>query len=215
MYLILFGKPGSGKGTQGALLKERFNVPHISTGDIFREAIKTGTPLGTQAKAFMDRGELVTDDIVTGIVKERIEKSDCQSGFILDGFPRTVNQAQALDVVMKEKGKKITAVLNYSISQQEAARRLLARISCASCGALYNLINTPPAVEMVCDRCRNPLIRRGDDTEEVVNNRLKVYESQTAPVMDYYETKGVLLDIKAEAPVEAIFREVEGKLAAR
>jgi adenylate kinase len=213
MYLILFGMPGSGKGTQGQMLKEHFAIPHISTGDIFREAIKEKTPLGEKAKSFIDRGELVPDEIVTGIVKERIDKSDCEKGFVLDGFPRTVNQAESLDHCMGEKKKVITAVINYEITEAEALRRLLSRISCQKCGAVYNLIQSPPKAEMVCDRCGSEMKRRGDDTEEVINNRLKVYNAQTSPLLDYYGRKGLLTTIKAEAPVEKILKEVEGLLA--
>jgi len=212
MYLILFGMPGSGKGTQGAMLKEHFAIPHISTGDMFREAIKEKTPLGEKAQGFMERGALVPDEIVTGIVKERIEKVDCDRGFILDGFPRTVNQAEALDEMMTEKGRAITAVINYEISEGEASRRLLSRRSCSTCGTVYNLVSSPPKQGTMCDKCGMELQRRGDDNEEVVINRLKVYSAQTSPLMDYYEKRGILNTVKAEAPVETILKEVEDKL---
>jgi len=215
MYLILFGMPGSGKGTQGAMLKEHFTIPHISTGDIFREAIREKTPLGEKARSFMDRGALVPDDIVTGIVQERVEKSDCEKGFVLDGFPRTVHQAEALDALMKERGKAVTAVINYEISEEEASRRLLSRRSCSTCGAVYNLVSSPPKQGTICDRCGIELQRRGDDTEEVIMNRLKVYNAQTSPLLDYYAGRGVLHTVKAEAPVERILKEVEEMLLHR
>ncbi|MDQ7823200.1 MAG: adenylate kinase [Candidatus Eremiobacteraeota bacterium] len=208
MNLILLGMPGAGKGTQGHLIKEAFGIAHISTGDMFREAIKNSTPVGMRAKRFMDRGELVPDEVVLDMVKERLEKDDCRKGFILDGFPRTVKQAEALDGMLSLKGVKIEAVIDFSIPKEEAVRRLSSRRSCRSCQEIYNLLGRPPIKQDICDECGGELYQRDDDKEEVILNRLDVYEQQTAPLLKYYDAKGNLHALNAGAPVEVIMEQV-------
>ncbi|MGV8119265.1 MAG: adenylate kinase [Candidatus Xenobiia bacterium LiM19] len=204
MFLVLLGMPGSGKGTQAQFIKESYGVPHISTGDIFREAIKTQTPLGQKAKSYLDRGELVPDELVTDIVKERIEREDCTKGFILDGYPRTVNQAEALDSIMREMGIRLNVVIDFTIPAEEAVKRLSSRRSCSSCGIVYNLLHKPPCEEGKCDVCGGLLYQRDDDKDDVIRNRLKVYELQTAPIIEYYEKQNNIAHIDAEAQIVSI-----------
>lgn len=215
MFLVLLGMPGSGKGTQAQYIKESYGVPHISTGDIFREAIKTQTPLGQKAKSYLDKGELVPDELVTDIVKERIEREDCTNGFILDGYPRTVNQAEALDGIMNTMGIGLTAVIDFTIPAEEAVKRLSSRRSCSSCGIVYNLLHKPPSEEGKCDVCGGPLYQRDDDKEDVIRNRLKVYEMQTAPIIDYYRKQQNITHIEAEAPIASIRDRIKELLASK
>jgi adenylate kinase len=215
MFLVLLGMPGSGKGTQAQFIKESFGVPHISTGDIFREAIKAQTPLGRKAKGYLDRGELVPDELVTDIVKERIEKDDCRNGFILDGYPRTVNQAEALDKIMQEKGIRLTSVVDFRITPDEAVRRLSSRRSCSSCSAVYNLLHKMPKEEGKCDLCGGKLYQRDDDREDVIRNRLKVYELQTAPIIEYYEKQNNISHIDAEAQIASIRESIKELLGSK
>ena len=196
--------PGAGKGTQGKLLHELFGIPHISTGDIFREAMRDCTETGKVAKMYVDKGELVPDEVVTDMVRERLGKGDCQKGFILDGYPRTVTQASSLDDMCGEWDRKITAVLQFTLSGEEAIKRLTARRSCRSCGTVYNLINRPPAREAICDLCKGELYQRDDDTKEVIENRLRVYEKQTAPLLTYYDGQKNLYKIDASLPIKEI-----------
>jgi len=209
MVILFLGAPGAGKGTQASIIAGRLRIPHISTGDIFREAVSKGTELGKKAKEYMDRGELVPDEIVIGIVKERIAAEDCNNGFVLDGFPRTVAQAEALDQVLTEMGKKIDFVLNVVVSEEEVVRRLTGRRTCKNCGAVYHVVFNPPKKDGVCDVCGGELYQRDDDREETVRNRLKVYFEKTAPLIDYYQKKGVLVDINGEQPVEKVTEEIE------
>jgi len=215
MFLVLLGMPGSGKGTQAQFIKESFGVPHISTGDIFREAIKAETPLGQKAKGYLDRGELVPDELVTDIVKERIEKDDCRNGFILDGYPRTVNQAEALDTIMQKKGISLTSVVDFRITPDEAVRRLSSRRSCSSCSAVYNLLHKMPKEEGKCDLCGGKLYQRDDDREDVIRNRLKVYELQTAPIIEYYEKQNNISHIDAEAQIASIRESITELLGSK
>lgn len=209
MNLILLGMPGAGKGTQGAFIARLFSIPHISTGDIFRDNIRNTTPLGTVARGYMDKGELVPDDVVTEMVRERLTRDDCSKGFILDGFPRTVAQARALDEMLREWGRSITAVLEFRLPEEEAVRRLSSRRVCTSCSTVYNLINSRPGVEGICDACGAKLYQRDDDHAEVILNRLKVYEKQTAPLLDFYGARNGLEKIDASASVEEIREKIQ------
>ena len=191
-YMVFLGPPGAGKGTQAKRVVEKYGFKHISTGDMFREAVKNGTPVGLQAKGYMDRGELVPDDVVIGIVRERMQKGDLQDGFILDGFPRTVAQAEALDSILTEVSMPLDMVLNLNVDDDILIKRLTSRRVCRQCGAIYNVLFQPPKEEGVCDKCGGELYQRDDDNEESVKNRLEVYHSQTQPLIDYYDRKGLL-----------------------
>lgn len=215
MFILFLGAPGAGKGTQAVRLSEKLGIPHISTGDMFREAVSKGTELGKKAKEYMDRGELVPDEIVIGIVKERISQPDCEKGCILDGFPRTVAQAEALDSALSELGKKVDFVINVEVSEDEIIKRLTGRRTCRSCGAVYHVVFNPPKNDNLCDVCGGELYQRDDDTEETVRNRLKVYEEKTAPLINYYEKRGVLYGVNGEQPVEDVTAEIEKILGVR
>lgn len=208
MNLILLGPPGSGKGTQGRKLAERLGIPQISTGDILREAVREGTPLGMKAKAYMDQGKLVPDEIVIGIIRERLEAKDTKKGAIFDGFPRTVPQAEALDRIMEELGRKIDAVIDIEVSDEEVLRRLTGRRTCRDCGAMYHVVFNPPKKEGLCDVCGGELYQRDDDKEETIKNRLRVYREQTEPLETYYEQKGILRRVKGEASIEEVEKEI-------
>ena len=209
MNLILLGPPGGGKGTQAKLLTEKYHIPQISTGDILREAVKQGTPLGRDAKGYMDAGKLVPDDVVIGIIEERLKQSDCKKGFILDGFPRTVIQAEALDSTLKVMQKKIEHAVSITVEDEELIQRLTGRRTCPSCGAMFHVIFNPPKNEGICDSCSGALYQRDDDKEETIRNRLKVYNQQTAPLIDYYQSKGLLRTIKGVGKIEDIFKKIE------
>jgi adenylate kinase len=214
MNLILLGAPGAGKGTQAKKIVEKYGIPQISTGDMFREAVAKGTELGRKAKEYMDRGELVPDDVVIGIVKERLSQPDCEKGFILDGFPRTLKQAEALDTMLEELGKKIDAVINVDVPEEEIIKRIVYRRTCRSCGAVYNLIYSPPKEDMKCDKCGGELYQRDDDKEETVKARLKVYREQTEPLINYYAQKGVLHNVDGTKNIDEVYSEIEKILSA-
>lgn len=186
------GPPGAGKGTQAKKLIVEFNIPHISTGDMFREAIKEGTPLGKLAASYINDGHLVPDDVTIGLVKERLSKDDCKNGYLLDGFPRTIPQAEALEVLSKEIGREITHVVNIDTPKEELVKRICGRRVCKKCGAPYHIINVKPKVDGVCDICGGELIQRPDDNEEALTTRLELYMKQTKPLLDFYEKKGLL-----------------------
>ncbi len=205
LRVILLGAPGSGKGTQGELISNKYGIPKISTGDILREAVKNKTPLGLKAKEKMDRGELVDDEIIIGIVKERISENDCEKGYILDGFPRNLNQAKSLDSM--DGGVK-EAVLFIKVPKGEIVKRLSSRLVCRECGAVYNLISSPPKVSGVCDRCGGELMRRDDDKPEVVEERFRVYMESTEPVVEYYRKKGTLFEIDGTGEIGKIFKAI-------
>lgn len=209
MVILFLGAPGAGKGTQASLIAKKLNIPHISTGDIFREAVSKGTELGRKAKEYMDRGELVPDEVVIGIVKERLSQEDCRKGFVLDGFPRTVAQAEALDKVLEDLGAKLDFVFNINVSEEEVVRRLTGRRTCRNCNAVYHVEFNPPAKDGICDACGGELYQRDDDKEETVRNRMRVYLEKTAPLIDYYKSKGVLIDINGELPVDGVTKEIE------
>ena len=207
--IILLGPPGAGKGTAAKLIAEKYLIPQISTGDIFREAVKKETELGKQVKAIMERGELVPDELTVNLVRERLSQPDTQKGYILDGFPRTVNQAEALS-----KFQEVNAVINFNISEEEIVRRLSGRRVCKNCGAIYHITDYPPKKEGICDKCGGELYQRDDDKIEAIKNRLRVYEKQTAPLIDYYREKGILYDINTsvdpkEITPETSFKQIE------
>lgn len=204
MKLVLLGPPGAGKGTQSVILAKQYSVPHISTGDILREAVKNGTDLGAKAKSYMDKGELVPDDVVIGIVAERLKTADCKSGFLLDGFPRTLKQAEGLDAALKRIGSEIDLVLYFETSEQVAITRLTGRRVCKKCGFNYHIKNIPPKKAGICDKCGGELFQRPDDTEKTVRNRLVVYEQQTKPLIDYYTKQGVLKKVSGDLDVQEL-----------
>ncbi|WP_210367482.1 adenylate kinase [Bacillus sp. REN3] len=209
MNLVLMGLPGAGKGTQADKIVGKYNIPHISTGDMFRAAIKEGTELGLQAKSFMDKGELVPDEVTIGIVRERLSKADCEKGFLLDGFPRTVAQAEALEAMLVDLGKKIDYVINIDVDQSILMERLTGRRICKNCGATYHLVFNPPSVEGVCDRCGGELYQRADDNAETVQNRLDVNIQQTKPLLSFYEEKGYLRNINGQQDIDKVFADID------
>ncbi len=208
MNLILLGPPGAGKGTQAAKIIGKYEIPHISTGDIFRENIKEGTPLGKKAQEYMNRGELVPDSLVIEIATDRLTKDDCKEGFLLDGFPRTVEQAEALDKFLAEDGKKVDHVLNIDVEADILMKRLTGRRVCKGCGATFHITNIPPKVEGVCDVCGEELYQRDDDTEETVANRIEVYNSQTKPLIDYYEKSGNISHLDGSVDPDELLAEI-------
>lgn len=209
MNLVLMGLPGAGKGTQADKIVVKYNIPHISTGDMFRAAIKEGTDLGIKAKSFMDKGELVPDEVTIGIVRERLSKDDCEKGFLLDGFPRTVAQAEALDGMLAGLEKKIDFVINIDVDQSILMERLTGRRICKNCGATYHLVFNPPSQEGVCDRCGGELYQRADDNADTVQNRLDVNIQQTKPLLNFYENKGYLRNINGQQDIDLVFADVE------
>lgn len=215
MNLVLMGLPGAGKGTQAEKIVEKYHIPHISTGDMFRQAIKEGTELGLKAKSFMDKGELVPDEVTIGIVRERLSKDDCNNGFLLDGFPRTVAQAEALESILSEIGKKIDYVINIEVDTSILMERLTGRRICKSCGSTYHLVFNPPKVEGVCDRCGGELYQRHDDTAETVQNRLEVNMKQSKPLIDYYSDKGYLRNINGVQDIQKVFKDIEELLGGK
>lgn len=205
MGIILLGPPGAGKGTQAKKLTQAFAIPQISTGDMLRAAVKNGTALGKQAKAYMDSGGLVPDEVVIGIVKDRLAEPDCGKGFILDGFPRTIPQAEALDRVTKELGKEIRFVLSLEVDQNDLMERLCGRRTCTGCGAMYHVKFNPSKAEGKCDKCGTALIQRDDDKEETIKNRLANYNKATAPLLDYYRNTGKIRSVMASGEIDAIY----------
>jgi adenylate kinase len=201
MRLILLGAPGAGKGTQAVTLSEKLNIPHISTGDIFRSNIKNGTPLGRMAKEYIDKGGLVPDEVTIGIVKDRLLNDDCKKGFILDGFPRTIPQAESLDKVLEEMDAFIDYAVDIYVSDEEIVKRLSGRRVCPECGKTYHLVSGPPRTSGICDVCGAALIQRDDDKEETVLKRLKTYHDQTEPLIGYYKKKGKLLTVDGETRI--------------
>lgn len=208
MRLILLGAPGSGKGTQAAKLSEKFNIPQISTGDIFRSNIKNGTELGKKAKEYIDKGLLVPDEVTVGIVKDRLQQPDCKNGFILDGFPRTIPQAEYLDNVLKDMGIALDAVLNIHVPDEKIIERMSGRRVCPGCGASYHLVFNPPTKDNVCDSCKAGLIQREDDKAETVINRLKTYHDQTEPLIEYYNKQGKLVTAVGQEEIDDTTKEV-------
>lgn len=214
MRLIFLGAPGVGKGTQADLIAAKFGRPKISTGDILREAVRNKTPMGVQAKACMDQGQLVPDSVVIGIVKDKLAEPACAKGFLLDGFPRTVPQAEELAAMLKARGLQLDRVINVSVPREDVVRRLTGRRSCPKCQAVYHVEFAPPTRTGFCDRCGGELMQRSDDKRETVENRLAVYEAQTAPLIAYYRQRGLLSDIDGAGKVEQVQQRVVELLSA-
>ena len=208
MNILIMGPPGAGKGTQAERIITEFNIPHISTGDAFRLAMKQGTPIGLKAKEYIDKGLLVPDEITNGIVKERLSQPDCEKGFLLDGFPRTIQQAEALDVMLNELGRKIDHVVNLSVDRSFLLARLTGRRICRSCGATYHVMFNPPKTEGICDKDGGELYQRSDDSEEQVGTRLDEYTSKTAPLLNYYGDKGTLREVNGERDIDVVTTDI-------
>lgn len=212
MKLILIGAPGSGKGTQAKYLTDKYHIPQIATGDLLRAAVAAQTPLGRQAKAIMDAGQLVPNDIVIGMIRERIARPDADQGFILDGFPRNIAQAEALDDILDKLGKPIDAVLQFDVDAEMLIQRMIGRLTCISCGALFNLFTQPPAMDDKCDECGGMLHHRNDDSEEIIERRLQIFETLTQPLSDYYKHKSVLHIVEAHGDVGEVTKRVKSAL---
>ena len=208
MNIILMGLPGAGKGTQASEIVKKFPIPHISTGDMFRKAIKDETDLGKEAKSYMDRGELVPDEVTVGIVKERISEDDAKKGFLLDGFPRTIDQAESLNQIMSELDREIDAVINIEVPEEELMNRLTGRRICEKCGTTYHLVFNPPKVDGICDIDGGKLYQREDDNPETVSNRLSVNVKQSKPILEYYNNKGVLKNIDGTKYIDEVTNDV-------
>ena len=208
MQLLLMGPPGAGKGTQAAELVKKFSIPQISTGDMFRAAVKEGTELGKKAKACMDAGTLVPDEVTVGIVRERLAKDDCKKGFMLDGFPRTVEQADALSKILDELGIKLTKVLNIHVPAEDLIERAVGRRICKNCGATYHIKFNTPKTEGKCDNCGGELYQRGDDNEATMKKRLSVYEASTRPLIDYYKGAGIYTEIDGRQPIDKVTEDL-------
>lgn len=215
MRIVLLGAPGSGKGTQARLLQEHFGVSQVSTGDIFRKAIAEGTPLGAEVEQYVSSGMLVPDSLTIRLVRERLSQEDVKKGFVLDGFPRTIPQAEGVEEILREFGWKLDAVLNIDVPEETLVRRLALRRTCRSCGMMYHLEHRPPALEGTCDECGASLETRADDCEETVRKRLSVYVSQTSPLVDYFEQTSQLVNVDGSGQVEKIFENIRAALSKR
>ena len=208
MKIIMLGAPGAGKGTQAKQIAEKYTIPHISTGDIFRANIKEGTELGTKAKTFMDQGLLVPDELVVELVADRIVKDDCKNGFVLDGFPRTIPQAEALDAALEKMGEKMDYAIDVDVPDENIVTRMSGRRACLNCGATYHIVTIPTKVEGVCDKCGNEVVLRDDDQPETVQKRLTVYHEQTQPLIDYYSNQGILKSVDGTLPMDEVFNAI-------
>lgn len=208
MKIIMLGAPGAGKGTQAQMIADKYKVPHISTGDIFRANIKNGTELGMEAKKYMDQGLLVPDELTVKILLDRVAKEDCQDGYVLDGFPRTIPQAEVLDKAQNERGDAIDYAIDVDVPDENIVKRMSGRRACLSCGATYHMEHVPPQKEGVCDRCGKELVLRDDDREETVLNRLNVYHDQTQPLIQFYKEKGVLQTVDGTKPMQEVFDSI-------
>ncbi len=209
MKIIMLGAPGAGKGSQASRIAKEYQLPHISTGDIFRANLKEETELGKRAKSFMDKGELVPDDITIAMLLERIHKEDCKNGYILDGFPRTIPQAEALKEALAKKDEKIDLALDVEASDELIIKRMAGRRTCPACGAIYHIVTLPPKTDGICDRCGADLIQRKDDNEETVKNRLKIYHEVTEPLISYYKKEGILEEIDGAEELDKVFEKVK------
>ncbi len=208
MKIVMLGAPGAGKGTQAKKIAEQYGVPHISTGDIFRANIKNNTPLGQQAKIYMDKGELVPDELVVSLIMDRFDEPDCANGYVLDGYPRTIPQAEALDKALEDNGEKLDFAIDVDVPDEVIINRMSGRRACLNCGATYHVDNNPPKAEGVCDACGNELVLREDDKEETVKNRLDVYHDQTEPLKKYYAGAGVLYTVDGTKDMEEVFKSI-------
>jgi len=210
MNIVLFGPPGAGKGTQAKELTKKYGIPHISTGDILRANVRDGTELGMKAKEYMDRGELVPDTVLIGLIRNRLNEPDCKEGYLLDGYPRTIPQADALDIILLEIGKPLDVVINIDVSDDSLVERLSGRRTCPTCGESYHVVFNPPEQQGVCDACSSQLYQRDDDREEVIRQRLAVYNQKTKPLIDYYAKADILVNIDGSRSVDEVFRAVSG-----
>ena len=214
MKIIMLGAPGAGKGTQAKKIAAQYSIPHISTGDIFRANIKNNTELGQKAKTYMDKGELVPDSLVVDLIMDRFKEADCANGYVLDGFPRTIPQAEALDNALKANGEKVDYAINVEVPDENIINRMSGRRACVGCGATYHIKYNPTKVEGICDACGEKLILRDDDKPETVKNRLSVYHEQTQPVIDYYKKAGVLAEVDGTKDMEEVFKDIVNILGA-
>ena len=208
MKIIMLGAPGAGKGTQAKQIADKYSIPHISTGDIFRANIKNGTELGKKAKQYMDQGALGPDELTCDLVMDRIQQDDCKNGFVLDGFPRTIPQAEALDAALGKINEKMDYAIDVDVPDENIVNRMSGRRVCLNCGATYHLISIPPKVEGICDRCGSEIVLREDDKPETVQKRLKVYHEQTQPLIDYYKNQGILREVDGSVDMEDVFKEI-------
>lgn len=208
MKIIMLGAPGAGKGTQAHMIAEKYHLPHVSTGGIFRANIKNGTELGKEAKGYMDRGELVPDELTVRILLDRVAQEDCKNGYILDGFPRNIPQAEVLEKELEKLGEKIDAAIDMEVPDESIIRRMSGRRACSSCGATYHIVNVPPKKEGICDVCGEALILRDDDKEETVQKRLDVYHEQTQPLIEFYTKKGILKTVDGTQDMMSVFQTI-------
>lgn len=214
MKIIMLGAPGAGKGTQAKMIAEKYSIPHISTGDIFRANIKNGTELGKKAKSYMDKGQLVPDELTLDLIMDRFKQDDCKNGYVLDGFPRTIPQAEALDTALKAKGEKVDFAIDVDVPDENIVKRMAGRRACVGCGATYHVVYSPTKVEGVCDKCGEELIVRDDDKPETVLNRLEVYHNQTQPLIDYYNEQGILKSVDGTVDMKDVFNAIVDILGA-
>lgn len=208
MKIIMLGAPGAGKGTQAKMIADKYSIPHISTGDIFRANIKNGTELGKKAKTYMDQGLLVPDELTVDLVIDRVGQDDCKNGYVLDGFPRTIPQAESLDAALTKLGEKIDYAVNVEVPDENIINRMSGRRACLSCGATYHIVHIPTKVEGICDRCNSELVLRDDDKPETVKKRLDVYHDQTQPLIDYYSGKGVMVEVDGTQDMNDVFADI-------
>ena len=214
MKIIMLVAPGAGKGTQAKMIAEKYSIPHISTGDIFRANIKNGTELGKKAKSYMDKGQLVPDELTLDLIMDRFKQDDCKNGYVLDGFPRTIPQAEALDTALKAKGEKVDFAIDVDVPDENIVKRMGGRRACVGCGATYHVVYSPTKVEGVCDKCGEELIVRDDDKPETVLNRLEVYHNQTQPLIDYYNEQGILKSVDGTVDMKDVFNAIVDILGA-
>ena len=208
MKIIMLGAPGAGKGTQAKMIADKYSIPHISTGDIFRANIKNGTELGKKAKEYMDQGLLVPDELTVDLVIDRVAQEDCKNGYVLDGFPRTIPQAESLDAALEKRGEKVDYAINVEVPDDNIVNRMSGRRACVACGATYHIVHIPTKVEGICDRCGSELILRDDDKPETVKKRLDVYHEQTQPLIEYYGRAGVLKEVDGTVAMEDVFQAI-------
>ena len=208
MKIVMLGAPGAGKGTQAKMIAEKYSIPHISTGDIFRANIKNGTELGKKAKSFIDKGQLVPDELTLDLIMDRFKVDDCKNGYVLDGFPRTIPQAEALDEALKANGEKVDFAIDIDVPDENIVRRMGGRRACVNCGATYHIVYSPTKVEGKCDKCGEELIVRDDDKPETVLSRLEVYHNQTQPLIDYYNEQGILKSVDGTIDMKDVFNEI-------
>jgi adenylate kinase len=208
MKIIMLGAPGAGKGTQAKLIAEKFGIPHISTGDIFRANIKEGTDLGKEAKEYMDKGQLVPDELTVRILLDRVSKDDCKNGYVLDGFPRTIPQAEVLTAALEKMNDAVDFAIDVNVPDENIVNRMSGRRACLTCGATYHIVHIPPKQEGICDKCGSALVLRDDDKPETVLNRLKVYHDQTQPLIDYYTEKGILKTVDGTKDMQEVFEQI-------